>query len=83
VKDLEELLASLVEETRRNEEELEELRGSDDYELWKMWKECPSSFESSLNGMEKDLKRDIVRLEAELAKLEKMTEEKKESRCAA
>ena len=83
VKDLEELLASIVEETRRNEEELEELERSDDYELWKMWKECPSSFESSLNGMEKELKRDIVRLEAELAKLEKMTEEKKESRRAA
>jgi len=82
VKDLEELLASLVEETRRNEEELEELERSDDYELWKMWKESPSSFESSLNGMEKELKRDIVRLEAELAKLEKMAD-KKESRCAA
>ena len=82
VKNLEELLASLVEETRRNEEELEELERSDDYELWKMWKESPSSFESSLNGMEKELKRDIVRLEAELAKLEKMAD-KKESRCAA
>jgi DNA polymerase-3 subunit epsilon len=83
VKDLEELLSSLVEETRRNEEDLEELRGSDDYELWKMWKESPRSFESSLNGMEKELKRDIVRLQAELAKLEKMTEEKKESKRAA
>ena len=79
---MEEVLASLVEETRRNEEELEELERSDDYELWKMWKESPSSFESSLNGMEKELKRDIVRLEAELAKLEKMAD-KKESRCAA
>lgn len=82
LKDLEELLASLVTEVHRNEEELEELERSEDYELWKMWKECPSSFESSLNGMEKELKQIIVRLEAELDKLEKMRE-KRESRCAA
>ena len=62
IRELRELLQSLNEEILKVEVEINELRSSDDYALYELWKSSRSRFRKSIEAMRHTLTADIERL---------------------
>ena len=71
VRELRELLQSLNEEIRKVKDEIYELRSSDDYALYELWKSSRSQFRKSIEAMRNTLIADIERLSGEIDDLER------------
>ena len=71
VRELRELLQSLNEEILKVEVEINELRSSDDYALYELWKSSRSQFRKSIDAMTHTLTADIERLSGEIDDLER------------